>query len=79
MPFSLTVGDKVLAKVAAINRIGMSDESEEGGEAKIMAAPDEPTLVASSLTADDNVHVSFVPPSFTGGSPISSYKVFVKT
>jgi hypothetical protein len=73
----LTVGDKVLAKVVAINRIGTSDESEEGGEAKIMAAPSRPTLVATSLTADDDVHVSFVAPSDTGGSPITNYRVFV--
>lgn len=75
----MTVGDKVKAKVVAINRIGASDESEESGEAKIMAAPAEPTLVATSLNAEDNVHVSFIPPSTNGGSPISGYRVFIKT
>lgn len=80
-PFSLEVGQTVLAKVVAINDIGMSEESEEGGEALIITVPDAPTAVATSMVENDDgdfLHISFVPPRFNGGSSITGYRYFVK-
>lgn len=78
-PFNLQPGDVVLVKVIAYNRIGESEESAEGGSAKIMTAPDAPTFVATSLVQNgDFLHVSFIVPSFNGGSPITGYKIFIK-
>jgi hypothetical protein len=48
-PFNLQQGDSVLVKVVAFNRIGKSDESTEGGSARVMTVPDAPTFVATSM------------------------------
>jgi hypothetical protein len=78
-PFSLQPGDSVLVKIVAFNEIGESDESAEGGSARIMTAPDAPSFVATSLIQNgDFVHVSFTVPSFNGGSPITGYKIKIK-
>jgi hypothetical protein len=70
-----------LAKVIAVNDVGPSVESAEGGSAKIITSPEPPTLVATSMVngnVNPVVHITFVPPSYDGGSVISGYKYFIK-
>jgi hypothetical protein len=78
-PFSLQIGDEIIAKVYARNRIGRSEESSSGSGAIVMTKPEPPTFVATIMTDDgQRVHISFVAPSYNGGSTITEYKYFIK-
>ena len=74
---SLTTGDSYNVKVTAINLAGESPISNiysfiACGQA---LAPGSPTVVSNSKT---DITMSWVAPSDTGGSAISSYEVYYK-
>ena len=45
-PFSLSLGDKVVAKLLAVNEYGVSAMSSEGEGAVVVLVPDAPISVA---------------------------------
>lgn len=78
MPFSLTWGDNLVAKVIAINVKGESEESDPtsvGGI--ILTQPDAPASVADvpSVTSKDTVGLTWLEGAQNGGSPVIDYRV----
>lgn len=78
-PFFLLVGDRVRAKVVALNKIGPSRESQEGGQAIIKSKPDAPTLVATQvINQGKEIRIVFNAPVFDGEDQISEYRYYIR-
>jgi hypothetical protein len=79
-PYGLTLGEEVKAKIRARNIIGWgnySDPNPTGGSIKT-----EPGMMAKPLkganTSSTILHLTWSPPSETGGDLISEYEVYYK-
>jgi hypothetical protein len=49
VPYMLTLGDSVFAKIVAINYYGMSAESDAGNGATVLYVPSAPVNLANDL------------------------------
>jgi len=73
-PYSLPIGGVIKATVVAVNRVGSSATSVEGGAAVIPnTIPDAPTIFAENVEfrTKTGTGLTWTPPSFNGGSVIT--------
>lgn len=71
---SLTPGATYQCQVRAINSAGPGDWSAPSSSVTVPATlPGQPTAVSAAAASSTTADVSFSPPAFDGGSPITSY------
>jgi titin len=73
---TLTLGNYYKIQVYSTNSSGNSQLSSESNSVLIATVPDSPT-VSSITPGDKHVKLSFKDPEWNGGTPITSYKIYV--
>lgn len=72
----LTYGTAYRFKILAINAVGAGEYSSDSNSVTPYRVPDAPSAISASILANEKqATVSWVPPAFNGGSPITSYYV----
>ena len=76
-PYSLLLGNDILARVVAINAYGDSVVSAIGGGAVILLTPDAPVSLANipSFTRDNQIGLAWDNGASNGGTVIIDYEV----
>jgi len=71
----LVNGTSYTIKLYAKNIVGNSEIAEYPTAVIPVSIPNAPTNVTATQIASQNVRISWTPPTYTGGSPLSSYEV----
>ncbi len=71
----LVKGQNYYARVFAYNQIGYSQAMVAPVPARPMTVPGRPTTVSLDVYDSTSLHVTFSPPTDSGGDPVSSYLV----
>lgn len=76
-PFNLQIGQKVKAKIIAVNNAGESPESDTSGEAVSAQEPDAPVnlLRWDQYVTTSQIAITWDDGAFDGASPIIDYQV----
>jgi len=76
-PYNLAWGSTVKATVVAINAVGSSPASANGGTAVIITTPDPPNPLNNNavVTSSSVIGMTWVAPAVNGGTPVIDYRV----
>jgi len=72
----LTNGTPYTFTMTATNAVGTGPASVVSAAATPFTVPDAPTIIKPATAGNRQVTVSFTPPAFNGGSPITSYTLY---
>lgn len=77
LPYSLSFGDSVYAKVVASNVKGSSSESAGGNGATIITKPDAPIELSEDILyrTESTLGLTWTPGAQNGGSTVFEYRI----